>query len=113
MPYSLSLSSTMRQFLLTFLAVASLGVGTAQPQIQRRDSSTNSSICDASCVYGEPGYRIEFIWPYISFEAQVLATVIVQINTVAGFTTTKTTYGTATSVNGESVSESSPRLFCC
>lgn len=94
----------MRQFLLTFLTLAGLGFGTAQAQNQTRSSSTNSSICGYPCIYGEPGFHIEFGWPDIHFEAQVLATVIVQINTVAGFTTTKTTYGTATSVSGVSAS---------
>lgn len=90
----------MRQFLLTFLTSAGLGFGSARAQNQPRDSSANSTICGAPCILGEPGYRILFDWPYISFEAQVLATVVVQINTAADFTTTKTTYGTATAVNG-------------
>jgi hypothetical protein len=104
MPYSHLLSSIMGPFLLAFFALAGFGFGTAQAQNHRRDSSANSSICGASCIYGEPGYKIEFDWPIVLFEAQVLATVVVQINTVAGFTTTKTTYGTATSVSGLSES---------
>jgi hypothetical protein len=49
---------------------------------------------------GEPGKRIFFDWPDFVFLPQVLATVIVQINTLLDVTITTTKYGTATSVSG-------------
>lgn len=43
---------------------------------------------------------IEFTWPYVNFDTQVLATVLVQINTILNVTVTTTKYGTATEVSG-------------
>jgi hypothetical protein len=43
---------------------------------------------------------VEFNWPVASFDVQVLATVIVQINTILDITETTTKYGTATHVDG-------------
>jgi hypothetical protein len=44
--------------------------------------------------------NIEFDWVHVSFDTQVLATVLVQINTILDITVTTTKYGTATQVDG-------------
>lgn len=65
-------------------------------------STTTSStpLCQPSCLVGYAGSVIEFDWVQVSFNTQVLVTVLVKINTVLDITVTTTKYGTATQVDG-------------
>jgi hypothetical protein len=62
--------------------------------------TSSTSLCNPPCLVGHPGHNIEFDWVYVSFDTQVLATVLVQINTILDITLTTTKYGTATHIDG-------------
>lgn len=63
-------------------------------------AALTSQTCDRPCFFGEPGKAVLFDWPVLHFIPQVLATVIVQINTLLDVTATTTKYGTVTSASG-------------
>ena len=65
------------------------------------DANTTVPTCSPPCFTGVPGGEHWFPWPEVTFDEQVLATVVLQVDTGSNNTFTTTRYGTLTGVEGD------------
>ncbi len=64
----------------------------------KTEATSTGPRCSPPCYTGEPGKAYWFRWPGVEFDEQVLATVILEVNTKSNTTFTTTKYGTLTQV---------------
>lgn len=62
------------------------------------DATPTRPTCHPPCFTGEPGEQYWFLWTDVTFDEQVLATVVLEVDTKSNTTFTTTKYGTLTNV---------------